>query len=348
MKRTFFFIAVLLFTIIGCSKDDNSVKPIFAKALGVYIVNEGNFNRGNSTLTMYIPDSNQVYNNVFESVNGKKLGDVGNSIAIRGTKAYIVVNGSNRIEVISTETQKSLATIDSPPGASPRNIAFQSDSVGYVSNLFDNSTSILDLKGNAVNGRVGVGNNPEELMISGNYIFVTNSGFGTGNTVSVIDIKVNVVVKTLRVSDNPINIRQWNATTAVVLCGGDFGDPSNPNDDTPGRIHFINLSNQTVADTMTIGGHPFEMAIDKNDFLYTIGSSGIVKINLKTKSILTQNFITGFFYTVAYDKLRDRLYVSDAKDFVQPGVVKIYDMNGSLQQSFTAGVNPGFIAFIEQ
>ncbi len=337
------YLCLLLVHSSGCSKNGNPAAPAPPAGAGVYVLNEGNFSRGNSTLTYYLPDSNRVYDDMFFAVNGRKLGDTGNSIGIRNGKAYIVVNGSNKIEVIDAATQKSVATIPCPAGASPRHIAFSSDAKAYVSNLYDNSVSIVDLASNTVTGRIPVGNNPEEMLIDGGYLYVTDSGFGKGRSVSVIDAARDTVVATLAVSDNPIHIRRWNTSTALVLCGGDYGNFNDPNDDTPGKLFFIDLPTRRVTDSLLIGGHPFEAAVDNNDHFYFLGSAGVYRIDLKAKSLSPNPFIAGAFYTVAFDARRNQLYVTDPKDYVQPGSVNIYDLNGGLVKSFTAGVNPGWV-----
>ena len=339
-------LATLLF-IVGCSKENNPVTPPPQTAKGMYILNEGNFNRANSTLTLFYPDSNRTYDNVYESVNGKKLGDTGNSITLFQDRAYIVMNGSNKIEVINAETQKWIATIACPAGASPRHIAITSESKAYISNLYDNSVSIVDLKNYSITGKISVGANPEEMLLAGTKLYVTNSGFGKGRTITVIDVVTDQVKSTLTVGDNPIHIRKLNDAQTVALCGGDYGDFNDPNDDTPGKIFFISLTTASITDSLLIGGHPFEMAIDGAKNLYTIGSEGVIKINLISKTIVSTKFITGNLYTLAYDAKRDRLLVTDPKDYLQPGTVNIYTMNGTLQSSFTAGVNPGWIAFAE-
>ena len=96
MKRALFlsvFLLSILGVIQGCKS--NPTEPSGTPPLvtnGVYVVNEGNFQRGNSTLTFYSPDSNKAYQNVFALVNGRNLGDTGNDIAIHGGRAYIVVS----------------------------------------------------------------------------------------------------------------------------------------------------------------------------------------------------------------------------------------------------------------
>ena len=137
------FFSLLLFS---CKKDPVSptIKPPLANAKGVYILNEGLFGSGSSSLSFYDVKKDSVYNDVFFAVNGRNLGDVGNDIKIRGTRAYIVVNNSNKIEIINTSNHQSIGTINIGAGTSPREIVFVNDSIALVTNLYD--TSVVEVQ----------------------------------------------------------------------------------------------------------------------------------------------------------------------------------------------------------
>jgi hypothetical protein len=59
---------------------------------GLYIINEGNFQYGNASLSYYNPDTHKVENEVFFRANAMKLGDVAQSITIRDGIGWVVVN----------------------------------------------------------------------------------------------------------------------------------------------------------------------------------------------------------------------------------------------------------------
>ena len=102
---------------------------------GVSLLNEREFGKSNSTLSFYIPDSNKVYPDIFSSVNNRPLGDVGNDMVIYGNKGYIVVNNSNKIEVIAIDTNKALGTM-AVAGSTPCKLAIMNDAKGYITNLY--------------------------------------------------------------------------------------------------------------------------------------------------------------------------------------------------------------------
>lgn len=333
-------LSILLF-LNGCKKSE-SITTEIPTLKGVYVLNEGNFGRNNSTLSYFVPDSDRVYEDVFSLVNGRGLGDTGNDIVISGNKAYIVVNNSDKIEVIEAKTHKSIATILTP-GASPYKIAILGGK-GYVTNLYRNAVTVIDLVANSiVVDTIKVGDNPTGIFAFNNKVYVANSGFGKGKTVSVIDARTNRVIKTITVGDGPDAFSIDQVNRLWVLCYGSYGDWQNPNDDTYGKLFAIDLNTDTVIDSIFVGGHPSRLVI-YGDFAYTIKSGSVARINLKTKEI-TENFIQGNFYSISIDPLNKLLYCADAKDYVQKGEVYIYDLSGKFIKKFQAGIIPSSFAF---
>lgn len=339
---TSLLLLTLLFT--ACDDDSGTNPPVTPQGpRGLYILNEGNFQRGNASLSLFIPDSGTVYNDLYQAVNQRALGDVGNSITVHDGLAYLVINNSHKIEVIDAHTHKYVRTIASAAGASPRQIAFATNGLGYVSNLFAGSVSVYDPSEARYLGDIAVGANPDGIAAAGNSVVVANSGFGSGNTVSVIDAVARKVVKTLPVGDYPSAVLAIGDHSAAVLCTGDYGDFNDPNDDTPGALYIIDLQNLRVADSLLLGGHPQRLARDADGHLYTIHETGLTRIHLASKTVIT-DFILGWYYQVFVDTVDRRIYLTDPLDYTQAGRLRVFTMDGSAMQSYGVGIIPGAMA----
>ncbi len=344
MNRFFLAALGLMLMLSACSEDNGTNPPITPQApRGLYILNEGNFQRGNASLSLYIPDSNVVLNDLFMSVNGRPLGDVGNSITVRDGLAYLVINNSHKIEVIDVETHKSVRTISSPAGASPRQIAFAANGLGFISNLLDNSVSVYNPATGALEGKIAVGGNPDGIAAAGSMVVTANSGFGSGNTVSLIDADTRAVVKTLTVGDYPTSVLALSDYAAAVICTGDYGDFNDPNDDTPGMLYVIDLQMRRVADSLELGGHPQRLVRDSDGHLYTIQADGVTRIHLASKTV-TNTFIPGFYYNILVDTADRKLYLTNPIDYVQAGKLEIYGLTGDRERALDVGIIPGAMA----
>ena len=349
MTRSLFAIitAIVLF---GCTKDDPSspIATLPAAVRGVYVVNEGGFGKSTASLSFYVPDSGKVYADVFFTANKRALGDVGNDIALSDGKAFIVVNNSHRIEIISTETNLSLGTINLA-GNSPNKIAIASASKGYVTNLYKGSVTSFDPSTFTVKtASIAVGLNPQGLAVASGKVFVCNSGYGYDSTISVIDIAKDSVVKTIPVLRSPTDIGVTTEGKIVVICNG-LTDYTNSANDTPGGIVIIDPSTLTVTKTVTLPlatyGHPGELAVSTSGYGLTVVKNGVVKFDTKDGAILNAAFLKRTPYSLAVDDLSGRIYTGDAKDFNSNGAVVVFSSSGAPVDSFTVGIIPGSFGF---
>jgi len=347
MKRYAIFINLyLILTIVGCTSNPTSSTEGPPQTIkGVYVLNEGGFMKNNASLTYYVPDSNKVYQDVFRAVNGRPLGDVANDMKIFQGRGYIVVNNSNKVEVIDIGTNRSVGTINIGAGRSPRQIAFADVNKAYVTNLYDSSVAVVDLLTFSVTRTIQVGQNPEGIAIVQGKAYVANSGFGSGNTVSVIDVALDVVMKTVRVGDNPSFIAVDSDDDVYVLCTGRFGDPGNPGSGTPGKVFIINPSDDNVKDSILIGGHPFKLGMSTSGVAYVPNDTLVIKLDTRTNKNLGIFLSGSSYYSVSVDDATGDVYLADAKDFVQNGEVRIYTKDGVLKGKFDAGIIPGTIVF---
>lgn len=86
--------------IVGCQNEEVGLQ--FERESGRYngeilVINEGNFNAGNASLTSYEPFTEETSQRVFENSNGVGLGDVAQDAVWVGSECWIAINGSGRI-----------------------------------------------------------------------------------------------------------------------------------------------------------------------------------------------------------------------------------------------------------
>ena len=343
MRALLFGSALLL---AGCVQDPTSVRqevPV-PSAKGVYVVNEGTWGRGNASLSYYDLETFQSYADVFASVNGRPLGDVGNQMVVHGDRGYIVVNNSDRLEIIDLRTHGSQGAISLPAGSSPRQIAFIGDSLLAVTALYDNSVLLYRLDGRESLGRIPVGANPEGIVVTNGKAFVANSGLGSGRTMSVIDLAARAVTATITVGDNPAGVALSGDGMVYVVCGGFYNDFADPNDDTPAGVAVVDPATDAVVASISIGGHASAIALSPDGLGYVPTTDRVVTIDTRSRSV-AGTFLTGYFYGVGVEEVSGDVYLTDPKNFVLPGEVLIYAATGQYRTKFTAGVIPGSIAF---
>jgi YVTN family beta-propeller protein len=343
MKTGLFSVATVLF--LGCVHDPVSVEQAIPvpSAKGVYIANEGTWGRGNASLSYYDLDRFQVYNDVFTSVNGKSLGDVANQFVIHGDRGFIVVNNSDKVEVIDIQSNRSVGAIGIGAGTSPRQIAFADDTTAMVTALYDNSVLVLGTRSMSITGRIPVGANPEGIAIAAGRAFVANSGLGSGSTVTVIDIASRTAIKTLPVGDNPAGVVLSPAGDIYVVCAGfyDFTDPSN---DTPAKLKIIDPHTLSVVDSLFLGEHATNLVVSADGRGYVPASSKVLAIDTRARRVIG-TFVKGAYYGIGVEEVSGDVYLTDPKNYVVPGEVAIFAANGQFRTRFTAGVIPGSIAF---
>jgi YVTN family beta-propeller protein len=335
----------LFASVTGCVKDPVSALrevPV-PSARGVYIINQGNFGRGNASLSYYDLVSFHVYNDVFTAVNGKNLGDVAQAMTIRGSTGYIVVNNSQKIEIIDIATNLSTGTISTGSGSSPGQMAFVNDTLALVTDLYANALLVVDVTTRRVTGTIPVGANPAGVAIAGGKAYVSNSGFGSGRTVSVVSLQSLTMVRTVNVADNPGGVEITPSGAVYVVCTGSY-DFTNPANDTPACIFVIDPASDVVTDSIFIGGHATDIGIGIDGIGYVPSSTEVFRVDTRVDRV-TGVFREGSYFAVGVEVGSGDVYLADPKNYIQPGTVAVYAPNGQLRTQFDVGLIPGAFAF---
>jgi hypothetical protein len=349
-----------VFTLQSCSDDPEPVKP---GEDGFFIVNEGTFNASNTSISFYDRSTNTVTNNVFAAVNGLPLGDQSQSMTVINGRGYVVVQGSQKIEVIDANTYASIATI-AEGLSSPRYLIAVSSTKAYISDWGDGSNGtikVLDLTTNKITKtieHVGMGTN--KLLKVGSTVYAANAGSTLGdddNTVTMIDTNTDTITgDPLEVAENPNSLQVdkdanlWVATVGDVVYLPDYSD-IDYDASTPGSLVKIN-ANKSVAplklyvDDVTYTGVSHLSISTDASRLYYIYKDAIYSMSTSATTLPTTPFkAADHYYGLAVDPFDGNIIACKAPNFSSAGSVEIIDANGTVKGSFATGIAPNGVAF---
>ncbi|MBT9394725.1 hypothetical protein KLP40_16265 [Hymenobacter sp. NST-14] len=340
------------FALLACDPD-NDPEPVTLTTNSVFVVNEGNFLRSNADISQFSKSSGTVTSKaLFNSANGRSLGDVAQSMAIRDSLGYIVVNNSNKLEVVSLAKFRSKATISGLK--LPRYFVAASSDKGYVTETvtYDGSNgqvSVINLKTNTLIKTIAVGVQPERLAVSGSRLYVTNSG---GNTVTVINTATDAVEGTIPVGDSPNSVQVDQAGNVWVLSGGNVAYNADYSVDysrttkgslsmiVPGQLTAATReldSNRSAPDRLTING-------SRNQLYYTY-QGGVYTLAITDAALPATPLIRRRFYGLGVDPQDGTIY-GGIGSFTAADKVIRYRSTGAPLDSFTVGIGPnGFVFY---
>lgn len=346
MNRTFNLIIILFIFLFAfaCRKDKPAQKLIpeinISNKGGVYITNEGNFLFGNAKVSYYDIASATVTEDLYQPANNESLGDVCQSMCLFNGKAYIVVNNSAKIVVVNPLTFVKIATIRGL--TSPRYILPVSNSKAYVTDLYANSIAVVDLSSNTVTSHIICTGWTENLVLVYGKAFVTNL---YRDKVYVINTSTDVVEDSIQIGYGSNSIKQDKNGKIWVLCSG------NQNKNIFAGLYCINPITNQVEHAFQFNkatDAPNNLNINNtNDTLYFL-NKGVYQMSIFDTSLPNRAFIAqgnSNFYGLAIEPLSGILYVADAIDYVQKGKIYRYKPDGTLINSFLAGIIPGNFCF---
>ena len=219
--------------ITSCSKDPireketNPPEPPVTTSYenGIFVINEGNFNWGNASVTFIDPVNDRVEQNIFEEINNRSLGDVASGMKVFSGHGFIVVNNSNRVEVVAMKDFTSVASITG--FNSPRCIEFIDSTKAYVTNLIKD-ISVNDLQTLSVKKSIITPNWTEGMIRYKNMVFFSSiGGYSLPNAqrnpqILIVDTDEDIIVDSIKTGKEPLGIVMDRKNKIWVLCTGGY------------------------------------------------------------------------------------------------------------------------------
>lgn len=351
-KFNLYLILAISIFIFSCNNDDNGTQTLEGDfANGVFVLNEGGFTYANASVT-FISSTGQIQNNIFEAVNGRKLGDVAQSISFYEDLAYIIVNNSNTVEVVNRYTFKSVATIAGELH-NPRYIEFYNGK-GYISNWGNGSSatddfiSVVDLNSNSITAKIPVIEGPERLVEENGKLFIEHKGgHGYGDSISILDLNSGSITGNITLSDVPNGMVADNGFL-FILCSGKAAWTGS---ETTAAMYKINLQNNEIVDQFSFenGIHPNFLQIEAGKVYYTIGKD-IYRTETSNIEPSASPFIStsgnGMEILYGFNVDNGWIYACDAKDYQSNGELFVYALNGNLESKYPiSGIIPNGVYF---
>ncbi|MDE6285803.1 MAG: YncE family protein [Muribaculaceae bacterium] len=379
IKQLFIYFLPLLVVATGCREDELVVPTEYdiigdenrdGTVRGFYLVNEGNMGSNKCTLDFYDYHTGLYSRNFYAEKNPnvvKELGDVGNDIGIYGSKLYVVVNCSHKVEVLDAHSGIRIGQVDIPNCRYVRfnrGKAYVSSYVGPVlidPNAPKGAVYEVDTLSLAITRKVSTGYQPEEMEVIDDYMYVANSGGYRApdydNTVSVIQMVDFKQVQQIPVGINLHRLKKDRYGKLWVTSRGDYQS-------RPSRLYVMEkkpgFNQMTVSDTIPVacsnmafyGDMMYYYATEWNNY----SASNTITygvIDVRTKEIVSHNFITDgteneitIPYGIAVHPDTGEIFVTDAKNYVSSGTLYCFTPDGRKKWSVRTGDIPAHITFL--
>lgn len=334
MKAPSIIFATVLF-FASCIKDKPNPavqqEVQLSSAKKVYVINEGPYRgTGNGSVTLYDTGTRAVIENFYEAQNQTQIGNVLQSINFINGNYYLVVNNANKIIVCDNQFKKKG---EIKGLLSPRYILSITNQKAYVSDLYANAISIVDLNSNSKTGSIPCFGKTEKMMQIYNKVFVSNTD---QDYVYVVNTVTDHIDDSIKVGKGAASLVMDRQDKLWVLATGDILKPA-------GKLSRINpLSHEVELSLDFPAGEKVDnLCLNKTkDTLYFLNGH-IFRMSISSATLPPAAFVdkgSKNFYGLGVNPNDYTIYASDAIDYSQKSQIYIYTSGGVESTTFKAGI----------
>ncbi len=347
MNNLLRFIALATLLLTSCMKWEYGNEESFeAASSGLFITNEGNFQYGNASLSFYDPATRTIENEVFYRANGMKLGDVAQSMVVHNGVGWIVVNNSHVVFAIDLNTFREVGRITNL--TSPRYIHFVSAEKAYITQIWHNRIVVVNPRTYQVTGYIECPamtmetGSTEQMVQWGDYVYVNCWSYQ--NRILKIDTRTDTVVDELEVGIQPTSlVLDRNGKIWTITDGGYEDSPYGYEAPSLYRIDAETFRIEREF-PFALGDDPSEVQINgAGDRIYWLNDD-VWEMDVEAERLPVHPFLEQretIYYGLTIDPRSGEVYVADAIDYQQQGMIYRYSPAGELLDEFYVGVIPG-------
>ncbi len=341
MIRNTFILFACIALLSACKKEkEETIVQLYPLNKKVFILNEGNFQSANGSISLYDPSLNSVQHDVFKANNlGRPIGDVVQSMVKMGENYFIVVNNSAKIEVVSGLDFTSIGKISGLN--SPRYILPISATKAYVSDLYAQKITVINPQTLSIEKTIATSGWTEGMVLVNDKAFVCQVDSAQ---IWVFDVKTDSLLAKIPTNLQPQSIVVDIMGKVWVACSGGI------NQGYPAihRIDPIKLIIEKTFELSDIAKSIGSLQVNENGDKLLYLMNDVFEMDIQSNSLPTQSKIASngrLIYSLGVDTNTGDLYVSDAIDYLQQGVIYRYNKIGEELGNFKAGIIPGGFYF---
>ncbi|WP_419870211.1 DUF5074 domain-containing protein [Chryseobacterium sp. CT-SW4] len=328
-----FFALTLVFN-VSCSNDDDDNNLAITYENGFFIANEGNFGTPNAEVTFISKDLNVKQDNIFSGNNNNaSLGDVLQTITFNGDNAYLLLNNSNKIQVVNRYTFKKTGEITDQVNQ-PRYMAVANNYLYVTNDQYggDKYVSIYKVSDLSFVKKIAFTAAVEKVVEAGGDIFVQNASYGYGNTITHINTANNEIQSVTTLPDGNINSTISSNSMVYTIASGA----------TDSYIYQISSTgNITKTTTLTGISNATNLQLANGKFYFS-SDNKVYSMDVNATTVPSSPLFTavdgGPYYTLhGFSVIDDKIFTSDVKGFTEDSEITVYSTTGSKIKTFTAG-----------
>lgn len=336
----------------SCSNDDDDTSwkegsKVDMPQYRAFVLTEGSYGGNNSHLFFVDPSADTTsVSDIYETQNGKKVGDTANDMIADDGDIYIVVNVSKYIARLNGSGVEQVRYADFSKLGEPRDVVAD-DGKLYVT-CYGGYVARFDAKTLAFEDSVKVNANPEQIIVYNGKIYCVNSGYGKGHTMSIIDEDKFDKAESVETLTNPYGIQEANGHIYVSAYGSDYSNPVAIYNATTKTFKQIGNAGRVLA----YGDNLYMANSTSSDWVnYTTTLSVYSATSGSTSAWTLTNAPSAIGKSVVYMIERNpydgSIYIGTT-DYYSNGKVYHFDSTGKYKTMFSAGgINPNSMVFLK-